>query len=175
MEEIKIKSYQYMAQYLLLLTFIVSVAIYVIGSFFVDASNGPGIQVWTLIMIPGIVFWLICILLIRFGCITYDIYSSKGVKRIRRNKVIFEIEWNNVEEMGYEGLAGMFIFMPCHLTLFLKKPIMSKDNHNYDGGRRISTAMSKKMFRRIIALIPEENTIEIKLYKASGKHLSIRK
>ena len=51
----------------------------------------------------------------------YDVYTEAGMKRIKKDKVIFEIRWSNVEEIIYDG--GFPLLAPKGIVATLKEPI----------------------------------------------------
>lgn len=51
----------------------------------------------------------------------YDIYTEAGMKRVKKDKVIFEIPWSNVKEITYR--KGFPLLAPTGIVAVLKEPI----------------------------------------------------
>ena len=52
----------------------------------------------------------------------YDVYTEAGMKRIKKDKVIFEIPWSNVKEITYK--KGFPLLAPTGIVAVLKEPIL---------------------------------------------------
>ena len=114
------------------------------------------LKMYIAVVCPLTIIWIISILIVRFGCKTYDIYSEKGIKRVRRNKEIFTISWDEIKEASYLGIVGIFILSPNSLLLTLVSPHKELINP-YDNNISetvILTPMAKKKLKQIETAIP---------------------
>lgn len=154
-KEIKLKSYQFLAQNLgVLLALLFGIPALIIA-IFVRPFLIPAVASF-----GGISLIVICIILIlRFGCKTYDIYNEKGMKRVRGEKIVFEFEWADVESAMYLSFIGIIICRQYTLILYLKKRIRGEKNwefRNNDSSKCIFVPMSKAKLREIKKFIPPE-------------------
>lgn len=154
-KEIKIKSYQFLAQNLgVLLALLFGIPALIIA-IFVRPFLIPAVASF-----GGISLIFICIVLaLRFGCKTYDIYNEKGMKRVRGEKIVFEFEWADVESGKYLSFIGIIICRQYTLILYLKKRIRGEKNwefRNNDSSKCIFVPMSKAKLREIKKFIPPE-------------------
>ena len=154
-KEIKLKSYQFLAQNLSIL-----MALFFGIPALASAIWQRPFSIPIVASLGGTSLIFICIILIlRFGCKTYDIYNEKGMKRVRGEKIVFEFEWADVESVMYLSFSGIIICMPYTLTLFMKKRIRGEKNwmfRNGDSSKNVSAPMSKAKFREIMKFIPPE-------------------
>lgn len=149
-KEIKIKSYLYMQQnMLILLTAIFGVPTIFIAIFFKPFSVIPVAILGSIALL-----FLIGAIITRFGCRTYDIYTEHGVKRVRRNKEIFCIQWGNAESAFYDGFWAILVLSPFVLDIKLKESLIENEDRSYDNKKAISTPMSRKIVKRISSIIP---------------------
>ena len=156
-KEIKLKSYQFLAQNLsILMALFFGIPALIVA--FVKPFSIPIVA-----SLGGTSLIFICIVLaLRFGCKTYDIYNEKGMKRVRGEKIVFEFEWADVESAMYLSFACIIICMQYTLTLFLKKRIRGEKNwefRNSDSSKSVSAPMSKAKLREIKKFIPPEVNI----------------
>lgn len=147
-KEIKVKSYQYLLQNLLILFTVVS-AIIAIVLVFNHVHVAPVIVFGALAAL-----FFIGLLFTRFGCRTYDIYTESGIKRVRDNRIIFDIKWNNVKSTLYYGAAEIIILSPFVLNINLIDPMIANENRSYDDKECFSTPMSRKTLNKIEVLMP---------------------
>lgn len=158
-KELKIKSYLYIQQNLLILFTILSALI----SFIVGICYKPfSIACFSTTASIACCFF-IGFLITRLGCKTYDIYNEKGVMRVRGNKIIFDIPWNYINYYYYESIEAIFILQPCVLHISLKKPLNYNEERSYDNKYFFSTPMSKKVYKEVVNIIP----IELKNIKST--------
>ena len=144
-----IKSYEYMLQILLwILTamFGIPAIIFLLNDFHIPAYICGGLSLSFLMMSFLVV---IC-------SRTYDIYSDEGIQRVRAGTIIFNINWNEVDELFYFGIGGIICLSPFVLTIYLKKGSKKpfpKNLNNYDDNHDITTRMSKHDFQKVSAMM----------------------
>lgn len=64
-----------------------------------------------------------------------DIYSETGIKRVKGKKVIFEVKWENINEITYAGLYGILFQTPFCIIGESKIKLTEKpqvENLSYD-------------------------------------------
>lgn len=151
-EKITIRSYQYFQQnlaILLALIFGVPAAIFAIWQ--------RPLKLAIVLSLGSIsLAFLICAFVLRIGCRTYDIYDELGITRITKNKVVFQVKWTNIEAISYWTCFGIILLQPFVLNLFLIEPLKNNVFRNSDHDKLISSPMSKKYYKKILAFIPKE-------------------
>lgn len=158
-KEIKIKSYQYILQNLLIFFAVISVILFTVGMMYAVNIDGFDYRaiIFISIMIPVICLWIIGAFITRLGCRTYDVYSETGIKRIRGEKIVFDVKWDNIRSAIYFPLFMVIMFMPNILNIYFKEPLSNIEYHEPDYEKSVSTPMSKRTLKRIVLLMPEEN------------------
>lgn len=154
-EEVRIKSYQFLLQNACIWVFLMVFIMQVVAEIAIEPFS------W----IPFCIcpFWLPCLigaLITRFGCKTYDIFSREGIKRVRKDKILFEISWDNVGSLVYDGFWGIIMLRPFVLYVHLTNPLKEVEKRNADSEDCIGIPVSPKNLKRIAALLPPELTIK---------------
>lgn len=166
-KEIQIKCYAYVNQYEAIWFCFIWLGFLII---FLISDLVPAIEKWVF----GIAFFgsfilggIIAILRIRLKCSTYDIYSSKGIRRIMKGEEVFNIEWDEIEGLYYYPFWGFIFIRPCVLEIYLKQPpkVENKniDYWNGDNTKMISTPMSKRTLKKLAQFIPPHLLEDLKL------------
>lgn len=153
-KELKIKSYLYIQQNLLILFDILSIIIFITCIIICKSINRRIVII--AIMLPLIFLFLFGAFITRFGCRTYDCYNEYGIKRVRKNKIIFFIKWDNIKSAIYFNIGEIIILQPFVLNIDLIKPLESNENRSYDNNESISTPMNKKTIKKIASFSPIE-------------------
>ena len=165
--EIQIKCYAYVDQYEAILFCLFWLGLLVA---FLISDIVPAIAklVFGIAMFGSfILVVIIAILRIRLKCSTFDIYSSKGIRRIMKGKEVFNIEWDEIEGLYYYPFWGFILIRPCVLEIYLKQPPkVENKNINYwngDNTKLISTPMSKRTLKKLAQFIPPHLLEDLKL------------
>lgn len=152
MREIKVKSVEYHG---LGLAIVVEYLVFGIMSLVIVLTS-ESID-WLLILV-AVLFALLPtpllvghLLAIRF-CKTYDIYSEWGVKRMHKEKVIFEVPWSKVLKVSYTWEIP-YIY-PARLVVKLCSDEFEGNFPDGGGDDFFCTTMNKKTLSAITELLP---------------------
>lgn len=159
--EIKIKCYDYGDQYMLVLLCLFGWG-FIIAFLVTDSTN------WYIYTASGLAFILLIVgimAIARLKCKTYDIYSSKGIRRIMKGEEVFNIEWDEIEGLCYYPFWSFIFIRPCVLEIYLKQPPkMEKIVYwSSDNTKMISTPMSKRTLKKLAQFIPPHLLKDLKL------------
>ena len=112
---VKVKSYY--SKSVMFSPFIVVGSVFWIMIYIIGLTKPTNVA-FTGIIVFGIMLLITCvvipayILLATYVFCNVDIYSETGIKRVKGKKVIFEVGWENINEMAYLGLYGILSQTP---------------------------------------------------------------
>ena len=112
---VKVKSYYSKA--FTLYPFIVVGSVFFIILYIIAMCEPDDYPIFLDLIISGIIIIACVVIPAYLFLATYvfcnvDIYSETGIKRVKGKKVIFEVGWENINEMAYLGLYGILCQTP---------------------------------------------------------------
>ena len=112
---VKLKSYYSKA--FTLFPFIVVGSVFFIILYIIAMCEPDDYPIFLDLIISGIIIIACVVIPAYLFLATYvfcnvDIYSETGIKRVKGKKVIFEVGWENINEMAYLGLYGILCQTP---------------------------------------------------------------
>ena len=112
---VKVKSYYSKA--FTLYPFIVVGSVFFIILYIIAMCEPDDYPIFLDLIISGIIIIACVVIPAYLFLATYvfcnvDIYSETGIKRVKGKKVIFEVGWENINEMAYLGLYGILCKTP---------------------------------------------------------------
>ena len=110
---VKVKSYDSGGVTFFPFIFVVSAFFVIVTVFAIDCLD----EIYQKLIVCGVVITVFVGAIIIGFLDTYvfykiDIYSETGIKRVKGKKVIFEVGWENINEMAYLGLYGILCKTP---------------------------------------------------------------
>lgn len=123
------------------------------------------VQVKIIIGVIYAVFFVImplAVYLLTYVFCNVDIYSETGIKRVKGKKVIFEVKWEDINEIVYAGLYGILFQTPFCIIGESKIKLTEKpqvENLSYDT-KTFWTPVKLKQLIEIMEIAPKEVWID---------------
>lgn len=142
-------------------------AFFIILYIIVMCEPGENMLLYEKLIAGGVLLVLFVCLPIIFFLLTFvfcnvDIYSETGIKRVKGKKVIFEVGWENINEITYVGLYGILFQTPFCIIGESKIKLTEKpqlENLSYDT-KTFWTPIKLKQLIEIMEIAPKEVWID---------------
>ena len=163
-KQIVVKNYEYVAKSLSFVFFWVNLILFVIFLQYPEAKI-------VCCSITGLIaiFFLFLAFCIHYGSKTCDVIDDRGIKRIKKDKVLFELPWGDIENMEFLGMSGIIMLRRNVLLIFPKKNTMiffPQSLNNYDNKDGISIRLSRREFKYIEdTFIPQNLLLSVRRMK----------
>ena len=147
--EVVVKNYEFVGKSIALIMFCFFFIFFVIFLFFPDSDG----RIVCCSISGGVcIFWFFMAFCVHYGSKTYDVIDDRGIKRIKKDKVLFELPWGDIEDMEFLGISGIIMLRRNVLLVFPKKNTKNffpQSLNNYDNKEGISIRLSRREFKYI--------------------------